>query len=127
MTRMTGGSASVERKIGRAISCPNGDNERPYGRCYGQVCGVSYPCTQREYVDPKKAALAERKAESKAAYEKAKRRTPHNAVAIRCAETGEEWPSKRAAAESIGVGIDLLSYRVSRGDDIDGRHYEEVR
>lgn len=127
MTRMTGGSASVERKIGRAISCPNGDNERPYGRCYGQVCGVSYPCTQQEYIDPKKAALEERKAADKAAYEKAKRRTPHNAVAIRCVETGEEWPSKRAAAESIGVGIDLLSYRVSRGDDIYGRHYEEVR
>lgn len=127
MTRMTGGSASVERKIGRAISCPNGDNERPYGRCYGQVCGVSYPCTQQEYIDPKKAALEERKAANKAVYEKAKRRTPHNAVAIRCAETGEEWPSKRAAADSIGVGIDLLSYRVSRGDDIDGRHYEEVR
>ena len=127
MTRMTGGSASVERKIGRAISCPNGDNERPYGRCYGQVCGVSYPCTQQEYIDPKKAELEGRKAANKAVYEKAKRRTPHNAVAIRCAETGEEWPSKRAAAESIGVGIDLLSLRVSKGAEIDGMHYEEVR
>lgn len=62
MTRMTGGSASVERKIGRAISCPNGDNERPYGRCYGQVCWVSYPsiCAAARAIKMKHSTLSYR-------------------------------------------------------------------
>ena len=132
MTRMTGGSASVERKIGRAISCPNGDNERPYGKCYGQVCGVSYPCTQQEYIDPKKAALEERKAAnkaaSKAAYQKAKR-VAHNAKKVRCVETGEVFSSMREAAASIGISdYAFRKYFGSIADgEVLGRHYEEVR
>ena len=128
---MTGGSASVERKIGRAISCPNGDSERPYGRCYGQVCGVSYPCTQQEYIDPKKAALEERKAANKAArksaYERAKR-VAHNAKKVRCVETGEVFSSMREAAASIGITADTFRKGFGRSADgeVLGRHYEEV-
>ena len=132
MTRMTGGSASVERKIGRAISCPNGDNERPYGRCYGQVCGVSYPCTQQEYIDPKKAALEERKAENKAAkkaeYQRAKRirKVPNSSKRVRCVETGAVYPSICAAARAIGMKHSTLSYRMNKHGRavFNGRSYE---
>ena len=133
MTRMTGGSASVERKIGRAISCPNGDNERPYGRCYGQVCGVSYPCTQREYIDPKKEELEERKAANKAAkkaeYMKAKKsqKPPHNeSKRVRCIDTGAVYPSICAAANAIGMKQSTLSWQLrEHGTAVhNGRSYE---
>ena len=120
MTRMTGGSASVERKIGRAISCPNGDNERPYGRCYGQVCGVSYPCTQQEYIDPKKEALEERKAANKtskkAEYQRAKRsrKVPNSSKRVRCVETGAVYPSICAAANATGMKQSTLSWRLNK-------------
>ena len=121
MTRMTGGSASVERKIGRAISCPNGDNDRPYGKCYGQVCGQSYPCTQREYVDPKKDASEEHNAESKAAkkaeYLKAKksRKPPRNSSKrVRCIETGAVYPSICAAANASGMKQSTLSWKLNK-------------
>lgn len=77
MSRQCASTKTVEHVIGHSISNPNGYNDKPYGRCIGQVCGRSYPCTQQEYVDPKKAALEERKAANKAAkkaaYEAAKR------------------------------------------------------
>ena len=132
MTRMTGGSASVERKIGRAISCPNGDNERPYGRCYGQVCGVSYPCTQQEYIDPKKAALEERKAANKtskkAEYQRAKRsrKLPNSSKHVRCIDTGEVYPSICATANAIGMKQSTLSWQLmEHGTAVhNGRSYE---
>ena len=133
MTRMTGGSASVERKIGRAISCPNGDNDRPYGKCYGQVCGQYYPELQREYVDPKKDASEESKAESKAAkkaeYQRAKRsrKAPNNSSKrVRCIETGAVYPSICAAANAIGMKHSTLSYRLNEhGRAVcNGRSYE---
>lgn len=132
MTRSTGRQATIEQKLGRANNLPNGDNSRPYGRCYGQVCGQSYPCTQQEYIDPKKAALEERKAAnkaaSKAAYEKAKR-VAHNAKKMRCVETGEVFSSMRKAAESIGISdYTFRKYFGSSADgEVLGRHYEEVR
>ena len=102
MTRMTGGSASVERKIGRAISCPNGDNERPYGKCYGQVCGVSYPCTQQEYIDPKKEALEERKAANKtskkAEYQSGQRGAARSRTSASASAASRPVPSTRASA-----------------------------
>ena len=112
MTRMTGGSASVERKIGRAISCPNGDNERPYGRCYGQVCGVSYPCTQRAPESERKAAP------SRKAYQSAKR--------VRCIDTGAVYPSICAAANAIGMKQSTLSWQLrEHGPAVhNGRSYE---
>lgn len=44
---MMGPRKSVEQKVGHSLNTPDGYSEKPYGRCYGQVCGVSYPCTQR--------------------------------------------------------------------------------
>lgn len=117
MTRMTVGSASVERKIGRAVSCPNGDNDRPYGKCYGQVCGQSYPCTQSEYIDPKKDASEEHKAAKKAEYLKAKKRRkpPRNSSKrVRCIETGAVYPSICAAANATGMKQSTLSWRLNK-------------
>ena len=34
-------------------SLAKSNDDRPYGKCYGQVCGQSYPCTQQEYEKPK--------------------------------------------------------------------------
>ena len=137
MTRSTGRQATIEQKLGRANNLPNGDNERPYGRCYGQVCGVSYPCTQQEYIDPKKAALEERKAESKASkkaeYQRAKRsrKLPNSSKRVRCVETGAVYPSIYAAARAIGMKHSTLSYRMNKhGRAVcNGRSYEfeEVR
>lgn len=132
MTRSTGRQATIEQKLGRANNLPNGDNERPYGRCYGQVCGVSYPCTQQEYIDPKKAALDERKAESKAAkkaeYQRAKRsrKLPNSSKRVRCVETGAVYPSICAAARAIGMKHSTLSYRMNKhGRAVcNGRSYE---
>ena len=111
MTRMTGGSASVERKIGRAISCPNGDNERPYGRCYGQVCGVSYPCTQRvqEKEHEKTPAV------TKKDYYKNGNRVAHNARKVRCAETGTVFLSLKEAAIFAGVSAAVFRKKFTRG------------
>ena len=123
MTRMTGGSASVEHKIGRAISKPNGDNDRPYGRCYGQVGGVSYPCTQRAPEGERKAAPA------KAAYQRAKRKRkpPHNeSKRVRCIDTGAVYPSICAAANAIGMKQSTLSWQLrEHGTAVhNGRSYE---
>lgn len=43
---MTGYKRPVDEYLGRGKVTPDGDNDRPYGRCIGQVCGASYPCTQ---------------------------------------------------------------------------------
>ena len=132
MTRSTGRQATIEQKLGRANNLPNGDNSKPYGKCYGQVCGQSYPCTQQEYIDPKKAALEERKTANKAArksaYERAKR-VAHNAKKVRCVETGEVFSSMREAAASIGITADTCRKGFGRSADgeVLGRHYEEVR
>ena len=107
MTRMTGGSASVERKIGRAISKPNGDNDRPYGKCYGQVGGESYPCTQDEKRGSEKLVHGKR---------------------MRCVETGEEFASIKAAAESIGIPTHVFRYHMRNKDGyVFGKHYEVVQ
>lgn len=137
MTRSTGRQATIEQKLGRANNLPNGDNSRPYGKCYGQVCGVSYPCTQQEYIDPKKAALEERKAANKAAkkaeYQRAKRsrKLPNSSKRVRCVETGAVYPSICAAARAIGMKHSTLSYRMNKhGRAVcNGRSYEleEVR
>ena len=132
MTRSTGRQATIEQKLGRANNLPNGDNSRPYGRCYGQVCGVSYPCTQQEYIDPKKDALDERKAENKASkkaeYQRAKRsrKLPNSSKRVRCVETGAVYPSICAAARAIGMKHSTLSYRMNKhGRAVcNGRSYE---
>ena len=118
MTRMTGGSASVERKIGRAISCPNGDNERPYGRCYGQVCGVAYPCTQKP-VETDAASIPSREEYGR------RKRCTGGGIMVTCVETGEEWPSMKAAAKSIGIGEKAFRHaQRKRGGEIHGLHYK---
>ena len=45
--RGTGPARPITERLGLSTSTPNGDNDRPYGKCYGQVGGVSYPCTQK--------------------------------------------------------------------------------
>lgn len=123
---------SVSQIVGRSETPVNGDNDRPYGKCYGQVNGQSYPCTQVKYVDPKKAALEERKAANKAArksaYERAKR-VAHNAKKVRCVETGEVFSSMREAAASIGITADTFRKGFSRSADgeVFGKHYEAVQ
>lgn len=105
MPRQCASVKSVEQFIGHAVSRPDGDNEKPYGKCYGQVCGQYYPELQREYIDPKKKALEERKAANKAVkadYQRAKR-VAHNAKKVRCVETGEVFNSLKDAAEFAGV------------------------
>ena len=138
MAHMTAAARSVSQIVGRSEAPVNGDNDRPYGKCYGQVCGQYYPELQREYVDPKKDYLEERKAESKdakkAEYQRVKRsrKTPHNgSKRVRCIDTGAVYPSICAAANAIGMKHSTLSYKLNEhGRAVcNGRSYEfeEVR
>ena len=93
-------------------------DDRPYGRCYGQVCGVAYPCTQRA-AERDEAAIP-----SRAEYVRRKRGTG-GGMKVTCVETGEEWPSMKAAAKSIGIGEKAFRYaQRKRGGEIHGLHYK---
>lgn len=81
---------------------------RPYGRCYGQVCGMSYPCTQQEYIDPRRAALEERKTENKAARERGR----HGGKRVRCPEIGATFSSIADAAKYAGLSKSTLRHRL---------------
>lgn len=96
-------------------------DDRPYGRCYGQVCGVAYPCTQQE-AEKVKAAIP-----SRSDYARSKRGSG-GGMRVTCVETGEQWPSMKAAAASIGIGEKAFrrAYR-SKGGEIRGRHYKVAR
>ena len=100
--RKRGGSMRGESK---AVSV----DDRPYGRCYGQVCGMSYPCTQQEYISPRMDALEERKAENKSA----KERDRHRGKRVRCPEIGATFSSMADAAKYAGVSKSTLRHRLS--------------
>ena len=89
-------------------------DDRPYGRCYGQVCGMSYPCTQQEYISPKMDALEERKAENKSA----KERDRHRGKRVRCPEIGATFSSMADAAKYAGVSKSTLRHRLSSGGKV---------
>ena len=113
---MMGPRKSVEQKVGHSMNTPDGYSEKPYGRCYGQVCGVSYPCTQRTPEDERTAVP------SKSEY--AKKRRAHNAKRVRCVETGEEFGSLREASERFGLCETYFGKCVSNGRAVDGVHFE---
>lgn len=93
-------------------------DDRPYGRCYGQVCGVAYPCTQKP-VEIDAASIPNR-----AEYGRRKRCTG-GGIMVTCVETGEEWPSMKAAAKSIGIGEKAFRHaQRKRGGEIHGLHYK---
>lgn len=87
--RERGGTVRGESK---AVSV----DDRPYGRCYGQVCGQSYPCTQRAPKEERKTAP------SKEEYQRAKR-GPHGSRRVRCPELGATFASMADAAKFAGV------------------------
>lgn len=120
MARTTGFTNSVEHIVGRTSRLVDGYSDKPYGKCYGQVCGVSYPDVQKA---PEKK---EEPVAAKSDYQRAKRKTPTNAKKVRCVESGQVYESKRDAARALGVGIDLLCGRIAKGREIGGFHYVEV-
>ena len=107
MAHMTAAPRSVSQIVGRSENPVNGDNERPYGKCYGQVGGQSYPCTQDEKRGSEKLVHGKR---------------------MRCVETGEEFASVKAAAESIGIPTHVFRYHMRNKDGyVFGKHYEAVQ
>ena len=116
MTRMAGNALSVEQAVGRSGGLVDGYSDHAYGKCYGQVCGVSYPCTQRTPEDERPAVP------SKSEY--AKKRRAHNAKRVRCVETGEEFGSLREASERFGLCETYFGKCVSNGRAVDGVHFE---
>lgn len=112
---MTGPRRPVEERIGRSCNTPDGNNDKPYGKCYGQVCGQSYPCTQQEYIDPRKAGYQARKDSRKKAYYKSGGRVSHNARKMRCVETGDVFASMKEASRFAGVTHGVFRKAFSMG------------
>lgn len=121
MAHMTAAARSVSQIIGRSENPVNGDNDRPYGKCYGQVNGVSYPCTQKS---PEQES---NKAPSKQDYQQAKH-VPKRSKRVRCLEIGAMFASIVDAAKFAGVPKSTFMYalRNERKAQIGGYTFEVI-